>query len=235
MRSPLIRTVGMGLVAVALGCGASSTAAPAPSPAATHPLMSDAGSVADAAAVETPVVDASAPTDAGPPPAPAPKPAPVKREGKAWPFHRWTRAEAVTFNQFAMRQGVSMVAYDEGGWSQHVVDRKPIDDSAARKALELTKATEGDVAVSKCPFPRHAVVLYDDTVPIASINVCFQCGDIVLWPPWKPEPDYSKFTPKQFNELEAAHKKQLGLYDKVFPKWQTFFRDEVGFRIDAKY
>jgi hypothetical protein len=235
MRTSLLRAVGLVIVAVSVGCGASSTAAPAPSPAATRPSVSDAGTIADATALEPRVVDAAAPTDTGVPPAPAAKPAPVRRDGRVWPFHTWTRAEAVTFNQFAMRYGVSLLAYDDGGWSPHLGGRKPLDAAAARKALDLTKATEGDVAISKCPFPRHAVVLYDDEVPIASINVCFQCGDIVLWPSWKPEPDYSKFTPKQFKELEAVHAEQLVLYDKVFPKWQAFFRDEVGFPIDTKY
>jgi hypothetical protein len=160
----------------------------------------------------------------------------VTRTGKTWPFHAWNRAEAVTFNQFAMRPGVPLVAYDDvKGFSPHLVDRKPIDQAQAKKAVDLVTQTNGDVSVSKCPFPRHAVVLYEDALPVATINVCFSCGDIILWPRWEPEPDWSNLSDRQTKELVAKRQKQMALYNKVFPKWQAFFRDEVGFAIDGRY
>jgi hypothetical protein len=79
------------------------------------------------------------------------------------------------------------------------------------------------------------VVLYDGDVPVASINVCFECGDILLWPRWEPRPDYSSMTDKQWKEQELRNAKQIKLYEKVFPKWKVFFQDEVGFSIDAHY
>ena len=221
-------------LAFVFACGGSPSTAnapPAPAPTAqaeakavSPPEPTDAGTTAapDAAPATTP-------------PAAKTRPAPVKRSGKVWPFHVWDHAVAVTFNQFPMRPEAQLHAYSDEGWSEHVVDRKPITEAQAKKAVELVTRTQGDVMVSKCPFPRHAVVLYDGEVPVASIDVCFSCGDILLWPRWEPAPDWDKMTSKQRNDLELRRKKQMALYEKVFPTWQTFFRDEIGFPIDAAY
>lgn len=180
--------------------------------------------VASAANASTP--DAGA--DTSPPAAPPP----VDRAGKVWPFHPWDRAEAVTFNRFAMRPGVPLHAYDERGWSPHLAERKRLASAQAKSAVDLVTETRGDVLISACPFPRHAVVLFDGDVPVASINVCFSCGDILLWPRWSIEPASEKLTKRGRAELELQRKKQLALYDKVFPQWTSFFRDDVGVAID---
>jgi hypothetical protein len=191
--------------------------------------------------------DAGPPPDAAPPPDPSAEPEasakpeapppPVERTGKTWPFHAWDHAEALTFNQFEMQPGAQLYAYDEHGWSKHIVDRKPLDAARAKKAASLVAQTKGGVDVSKCPFPRHAVILYDHEIPVASINVCFSCGDILIWPSWEtgPEPDWEHMTDKQWKSLELKNAAQMRLYKSVFPKWQAFFRDEVGFSIDARY
>lgn len=220
------------LLVVLLGC--SSPPPPSRAPARSDPPAA-ARSPGAGAAVATP---GAPPPDASPPGSAAPDasapaaPPPVERTGKEWPFHAWDRAEAVTFNRFAMRPGVPLRAYDEGGWSPHVVDRKAVTTAQAKKAVELLARTEGDVTVSKCPFPRHAVVLFDGDVPVASVNVCFSCGDILLWPRWSPEPDWERLTKKERAAIESRREKQLALYDRTFPQWKTFFRDEVGFAID---
>lgn len=157
----------------------------------------------------------------------------MERTGKSWPFHAWTRAEAVLFNQFPMRYPAQLRAYEENGWSADVAERKPLDDGMAKKAVEIVKAHEGDVAVSKCPFPRHAVVLFDGDVPVASINVCFTCGDIMLWPRWAPAPDWEKMTDAQRKTHWAREEKHLKRYEGVFPRWKTYFRDEIGWPIDT--
>ena len=41
------------------------------------------------------------------------------------------------------------------------------------------------------------MVLYEVAVPVASINVCFSCGDIMLWPRWEPAPDWEHLSAKQ--------------------------------------
>jgi hypothetical protein len=227
------------LFVVALGCGQPQTSA---APAASAPSSASAPApVATPVSTPEPTAGSAAPIDAGAnegptatPDASAP-PAPVKRTGKTWPFHAWDRAEAVTFNQFPMRRGARLYAYNEHGFSSHIVDRRPLDDARAKKAVDLVTQTNGDVNVSKCPFPRHAVVLYEREVPVASINVCFECGDILLWPRWAQEPGWSNLTDKEVKALELRTAKQMKLYEKVFPKWEVFFRDEVGFPIDARH
>ncbi len=190
----------------------------------------DAGAPSSAAARSAAATPAKDESDAS-----AARPAPITRAGKVWPFHPWDHAEAVAFNAFAMRPGVQLRAYDESGWTKHLVDRKPISDAQARQAVDLVGKTDGDVEVSKCPFPRHAVVLYDGAVPVASINVCFSCGDIMLWPRWSPAPDWDSMTDKQMKEHALRSERQMKLYEKVFPSWKTFFRDEIGFPIDGDY
>lgn len=166
---------------------------------------------------------------------PRTKPAPVARSGKVWPFHAWDRAEAVTFNQFAIRPSTQLQAYGDEGWSPSLASRKPITQTQATKAVDLVMKTEGGVEVSKCPFPRHAVVLYEGQTPVASINVCFACGDILLWPSWEPAPDWETMTDQQMKAHLARSEEQLKLYERVFPSWEVFFRDELGLSIDARY
>ena len=230
------------LLVVIAGCG-GSRATPQPSAVASTPSVAPSAAPpgVSAAAPSAPPPLATADTDASapsPPAAPAPRPAPVERTGKTWPFHTWDRAVAVTFNQFPMRADAQLRAYDEKGWSPHIVDRKTLTDATAKKSLEIVTAHGGDVAVSKCPFPRHAVVLYDGDVPVASINVCFQCGDVMLWPRWSsaPEPDWNKMTSKQVEAHHAREAKRVDRYEATFlPRWKAYFRDDVGFAIDAVY
>jgi hypothetical protein len=213
--------------------------------APAHPLLATTERSADAARV-----DASAPDDgmaddgsaeaaapvardgggdteaAATPPAP---PAPVVRTGTKWPYHSWTRAEAVVFNQipYDITSYFTEYAYDDSGWNSLVVKRVPVTLMQAQQSERRVFATLGDVAVSKCAIPRHALVLFDGDTPIASINVCFECGDIMLWPHWGPEPDYAQFTDKQWAEFQRAQKYQMGLYKRVFPQWKRFFLSEL--------
>lgn len=139
-----------------------------------------------------------------------------------WPFRAWDRAEAITYNHVPYGPGVPLRVYDlEHGWSPKIVERKPITAEQADRAVSWVRATGGEVEVSKCAFPRHAVVLYAGEAPIGTVNVCFECGDILVWPglvgAGAGEPAYMK--PK------------LAAYKKVFPKWEKFFRDELGFSL----
>lgn len=161
----------------------------------------------------------------------------VARRGKVWPFHPWNRAESVRFNEFPMRPKIPLYAYDGNGLSPHIVEKIPISVPLAGWAVALLLRTRGAVAVSKCPFPRHAVILYDGEVAVASINVCFSCGDILVWPRWDavPEPDWDHMTPQRQRAYDAAAKTAMAAYEQTFPLWQSYFRDQIGFAIDAKY
>lgn len=222
-----------------LACGAPTTGQ-ALDARASEPRSASSAPMAHAEQpAAQPAPDAPDPRIAAPgaatPLAPQNKPAPVPRSGKVWPFHAWDRAEAVTFNQFAIRPSTQLEAYSADGWSPSLVDRKPISHAQATKAVGLVARTEGGVEVSKCPFPRHAVVLYEGQTPVASINVCFACGDILLWPSWEPAPDWDAMSDRQIKAAMMRSEQQMKLYDRVFPSWKAFFRDEVGFSIDARY
>lgn len=187
----------------------------------------------DATAATPPAIDAG--TTATPA-----KPAPVERTGKTWPFHAWDRAEAFTFNRFPMREHTPFRIYDDNGWSEHIADKKPLDAGLAKQAVDLVLAGKSELEMTKCPFPRHAVVLYDHDVPVASINVCFSCGDILLWPYLgAAKVDWDKLTDAQAKKAladqEVEYKRKQKAFDQVFPKWKTFFRDSVGFPIDEKW
>lgn len=194
------------------------------------------------AALRRSFIDAPAAAKPAPAGITAPSPAAtakakVARRGKVWPFHPWNRAEAVRFNEFPMRPAIPLYAYDEDGLSPHIVEKIPISVPLAGRAVALLLRTRGAVAVSKCPFPRHAVILYDGDVAVASINVCFSCGDILVWPRWDavPEPDWDHMTPQRQKAYDAANKTTMAAYEQTFPLWKSYFRDQIGFAIDATY
>jgi hypothetical protein len=200
---------------VASACTGSGSAPPnvAPAPEAKA-IATEAPPAVTPAVAPSEALDASSATakteeDSATDSAAAPPPK-VARSGRVWPFHAWDRAEAVTFNEFSMRPRTQLRAYDEHGWSPHIKLRKPVDERSASQAIDIVKAMQGEVEVSKCPFPRHAVVFYEGDVPVASANICFECGDILLWPAWGPPPEESE--------------KQLKIYEKHFPRWKSFFR-----------
>jgi hypothetical protein len=105
-----------------------------------------------------------------------------------------------------------------------------------KTAVDLVKDTKGGVEVSKCAFPRHSIVLFDaENIPVASINVCFQCGDILLWPDWtNPPPDWEKMSDKQHKEMMMKAEAQMPLYKVAFPKWKKLFKDDLAFGADIE-
>lgn len=154
---------------------------------------------------------------------------PAAKPSDAWPFVAWDRAEAFAFNHVPYGPGAPLRVYDAThGWSEKIVERRSITAAQAERAVGWVRETGGDVEVSKCPFPRHAVVLYAGDVPVGTINVCFECGDILVWPALDPAIADDP-SPAALRRREKAYKKKLAAYDRVFPRWQGFFRDEVGF------
>ena len=150
----------------------------------------------------------------------SPDPAPVAPAPEPWPFVTWDRAEAVAFNtELHFGPGIPLHAWHpRDGWSPHVTARAPITRAQAEAARDRTVATRGTIEVSKCPFPRHAVVFFAGDEPVGSVNVCFECGDILATPP--------------FEEADPAlYEAKLAAYDRVYPRWEAFFRDELGWSI----
>jgi hypothetical protein len=226
------------IVVLVLGCSGGPRPTSPPPTATTPATTASAASSSEIPKATVPEDPPKASEDAGR--ETTTKPPPVERTGKTWPFHAWDRAEAFTFNRFQMRPGAPFRIYDDNGWSKHIADRKPLDAAQAKQAVDLVLAGKSELEMTKCPFPRHAVVLYDHDVPVASVNVCFECGDILLWPRWgKTEVDWDTLTDAQkkkaFADLEADGARKQKLFGQVFPKWKTFFRDSVGYPVDEKW
>jgi hypothetical protein len=217
------------LMAAALGCGPvvsvpvepGPTAAPRPSPA-----LADAGD-AMAPDAEAAAADGAA-TDAG---EAAPRAGGPLRRTADWPFAAWDRAEGIAFNQFPARAGVPLRVYTaEKGWSPHIASRKPLDAEQARNAAAWVIRVGGEYQDSKCPFPRHAVVFYAGEVPVGSVNVCFECGDIMVWPAYDSLPGSRRKIPEAQKRHWFYAQKETA-YARVLPLWKRLFRDELGFSI----
>ena len=75
------------------------------------------------------------------------------------------------------------------------------------------------------------MVFYAGATPVASINVCFECGGVLVWPDYEPRPDYAHMSDADWKKRRALYARKLKAYEKVYPLWQAFFRDELGFSI----
>lgn len=221
----IVRGVVLGL-ASALVVSACASREPA-----TTPVEREPATPAIVEEVQAPVAaPASEPLVAAPSEAPAAAPttasevpaAPAQplTPSKTWPFVVWDRAEALSFNHVAYGPGVQLRVYDGQAWSPKIVARRPISAEQGERAVQWVVATRGELEVSKCPFPRHAVVLYAGETPVGSVNVCFECGDILVWPEFEPPPAEG--------QEQRRIRVQLTGYKKVFPRWEKFFRDELG-------
>jgi hypothetical protein len=183
---------------------------PAPPPVAPTSESPVSGSAASEIAASTPTTPIEVPA----------APAKPLTPSKMWPFVAWDRAEAITFNHLAYGPGVQLRVYDGQAWSGAIVARQPISTQQGERAVQWVVATRGELEVSKCPFPRHAVVLYAGETPVGSVNVCFECGDILVWPDFEPPPAEG--------QEQRRNRLQMAGYKKVFPRWEKFFRDELG-------
>lgn len=164
--------------------------------------------------------------DGGPPQhAPA---APVALETSPdWPFFSWTRVTAYTFNRYEPKRAELLVFSEASGWNESRVEGPTLSGAQTQAALSMLETTQGQLVVSKCAFPRHALVFFQGEVPVASINVCFECGDILIWPAYRQTPDWQERKTERMGKLMKA-------YDRVFPKWETFFDAELGLPKDWK-
>lgn len=154
-----------------------------------------------------------------PPPATS-WPAAFKRS--SWPHAPWVRARAYTYNFRPYGPGPMLRVYEDGRWSDTLRHAVALNPSQAAAALELTHRTRGEAHISNCPFPRHAVVFFDEAdQPVASVSVCFACGDILVWPPYFPndrleDRKHALGGPGELTRVGAAQ-------EEVMPLWQQLF------------
>lgn len=151
---------------------------------------------------------------------PSPRPAPKTPQKGTFPFVQWSYAKAYTFNFFQTQQAPLRVVESDGRWSPHINSEMLANDEIALRAAELVSATRGSVELTKCTFPRHAIVYFGtDDKPVASANVCFDCEAVLAWP------DYPK--PDDFNQARMA-----GKFEKALPLWRRLFERDLALPID---
>jgi hypothetical protein len=139
-----------------------------------------------------------------------------------WPFFAWDSARAYAFNLRAPGPGHPLRVYDEAkGWNPTISIDKELSRERADRAVALLNETQGEMLVSKCPYPRHAVVLFANGVPVGSINVCFTCEDILIWPPWSRDPGWELKKQNMYPKLMKRHASVLG-------DWKRFFSESAG-------
>jgi len=157
----------------------------------------------------------------------------VQEEGKQlppenqqqWPPSKWSHARAYTYNFTPYGPGKKLRIWDAKGWSENIKQTIDIDQKQAQTAISLLHRTQGEVQASKCPFPRHAVVFFNGEDPIASINICFSCTDILIHPPYfnDDEQSYGRY------EMMGAGEEPLlfEIHETVLEDWGSYF-DKIG-------
>lgn len=132
-----------------------------------------------------------------------------------------------------MAPGIPLYIYtNKSGWSPHIHSEMEISKALAVRAISLINRTKGTIEISQCPFPRHAIVFFDTNgKPIASVNVCFECGDILVWPPYfkfkqQEKEKYSLLNPQTEEPLI------LKAYDEVYPLWMDLFGNDLNMQIN---
>ena len=144
----------------------------------------------------------------------------------SWPPSSWKTAKAYAFNQQDFGPGVELYAYKEGVWSTNITQEKKLTTQQANDALELTHRLGGTLKVSKCAFPRHAVVFFnEEEQPVASVNVCFQCGDILVWPPYSTAEDWNQ---QRFSQQGDEMPLIFDAHEKVLPLWNTILIEQLA-------
>ena len=149
-----------------------------------------------------------------------------------WPFKPYAYAKAYTFNFFPARHGVQLRIIENGRWSSHIRSQLRIDQNVAAKVAGIVASTKGTYEVSKCPFPRHAFVYFSDKdQPIASVDICFECGDLFAWPDFKvPDEDkYGAWDDKKDTMVGGIKDK----YDDAMKEYRKVIAD-LGLPIDPR-
>lgn len=143
----------------------------------------------------------------------------------SWP-PSWKTAKAYAFNQQEFGPGVALYAYKQGVWSANITQETKLTTQQANDAIELTHRLGGTLKVSKCAFPRHAVVFFDEQEqPVASVNVCFQCGDVLVWPPYSSADNWNQ---QRFSEQGREMPLVFDAHEQVLPLWKTILIEQLA-------
>jgi len=139
-----------------------------------------------------------------------------------FPFGSWSYAKAYTYNFFDDRPVQMRVVTRDGTWSRHIRSEQRMSAEQAQQAADLVARTQGSVELTRCTFPRHAIVYFDATdKPIASIDVCFSCEAVLVWPDYKRPDDFD-------------HEASASALDRALPAWRRLFEGSLNLPVDYR-
>jgi hypothetical protein len=138
---------------------------------------------------------------------------------KTWPFRAWASARAYTFNFFEMRPRVqTRILKQDGTWSPWIRSQHPLSREQAEGVAQAIQSTRGSFETSKCPFPRHSVVYFDEQEqPVAAVDICFECEDLFAWPDFEMS-----------MEQKSRNKKLWLAFEKAMKGFEHLFGQELG-------
>lgn len=151
-----------------------------------------------------------------------------------WPPEAWSYAKAYTYNFVPYGpHGKTNYIYFDDEWSDDIEQSIDITKEEANYAIQLVHHTAGDVEASSCIFPRHGIVYFDESdKPVASINYCFSCEGVLVWPSYfeTMEEEKQKYEltlpiedPDSYPEPTV-----IEIYYELQPNWKSLFLDVLA-------
>ncbi len=136
---------------------------------------------------------------------------------------------AIEVGPFTLRRpgpGMKLRIYSQTqGWTEGPRKGPMLSKAQAKTALGLLAKTEGQMIVSKCPFPRHGIVFFQGETPVGSISLCFECGDIMVGPAYGQSENWEE-------QVSSRFRKRMKGYKRAFPPWEKLFESELSLVTD---
>ena len=150
---------------------------------------------------------------------------------KTWPPQEWSYAKAYTFNFVPYGPGQSLYLYKDKVWNKNTPTSYSINKEQADYALSLVHKTAGNIETSKCTFPRHGIVYFDaQDEPVASINFCFSCEALLVWPPYQSIDEQYKrdeIPGKNVEGREWVEPLVVQIYYELLPAYKHLFFEQL--------
>ena len=144
-------------------------------------------------------------------------------ETDEWPYVKYSYAKAFGFNMHNAKNPRSVsgsIIQRDGSLNSNVYFESKLSEKEAAKVQQQVERAEGTRILTKCPFqPRHAVVFFgENDEPLAAMNVCFSCQDMVAQPDVNVEDEDKKdpYKGDGFDKLIPELEKAYNYYEKLF-------------------
>ena len=143
----------------------------------------------------------------------------LEHSAKEWPFGAWESARAYTYNFVPMNSHDQMSVFVDTRRNPKIRSEHELSHAQAVALLNRVRELRGTLMVSKCPFPRHAVVFFSDmSEPVGEVDVCFECGDVIAWPDYPLSFEERYRTDPESGELAAwpAYDALVSYFSQLF-------------------